>query len=153
MAHASRRGRFRPAPARTRLVRGLCLALAAVTGLGATALFLQYGAADGVQPVDILRAGAILCEAKGDLASASSLARAVLERQPDDADMRLLLARQFLATRHPAAVREAKSILRDLCRTPNSSAALPSWANSLLVRSMPLPVMANVSQASSLPKH
>ena len=60
MALSPRRGRHRPAPARTRGLRALSLGLAAVTGLGATALFLQYGAADGVQPVDILRAALIL---------------------------------------------------------------------------------------------
>ena len=40
--------------------RTFAVALTVVTGLGATSMFLQYGAADGLQVVDLLRSVLIL---------------------------------------------------------------------------------------------
>lgn len=44
------------APGGTSAARFFAAALTAVTGLGATSLFLQYGSADGLDAVDVLRA-------------------------------------------------------------------------------------------------
>ncbi len=60
MAARPRRGKPAPVPASARLARSVAILLASLAGLGATALFLQFGAADGLQEIDLLRGALIL---------------------------------------------------------------------------------------------
>lgn len=53
------RGKHVPAPLGVRLARIVALTLSGLAGLGATALFLQFGAVDGLQQIDLLR-GALI---------------------------------------------------------------------------------------------
>lgn len=60
MSARARRGEHAPAPMGARLARICALVVAGLAGLGATALFLQFGAVDGLQGIDLLRAALIL---------------------------------------------------------------------------------------------
>ncbi len=60
MAARPRRAKPVPPSRGVRLARVTALVLAGLSGAGATALFLQFGAVDGLQEIDLLRAALIL---------------------------------------------------------------------------------------------
>lgn len=60
MAARPRRGRPAPVPMSARLARATAIVLSSLAGMGATALFLQFGAVDGLQEIDLLRGALIL---------------------------------------------------------------------------------------------
>ncbi len=73
-------------------------------------------------PLKILRAGALICSARRDTVGAAKFAKAYLARQPDDVELRLLLAQNYLAMRQPEAQAAGKSLLREIAQSKQPGA-------------------------------